>query len=51
MIDSFRENSETADKCDGAIARCGDKQTIEDFVVCKRVEGTDRLMVENETNI
>ena len=51
MIDGLGKDNKTTEERNGAIAGCGDKDTLEDIVFWKRVEGTDRLMVDNEIDI
>ena len=51
MIDGLGKDNKTTEERDGAIARCSDKDTLENVVVRKRVEGPDRLMEDNEINV
>jgi hypothetical protein len=51
MIDGLGIDKKATNERNSAIAGSGDKGAVEDFVICKGVEGTDSLMVKSETII
>lgn len=50
MVHGLGEEKEATKERDGGITGCGDENTVEDFVVCKRVKRADRLRGEHEVS-